>query len=52
MFKNWKTTICGIATILYGVKTIITTGDLNTSWHTIVAGVGLLLSKDFNVSGK
>lgn len=51
IFKNWKTTFCGIATIFTGVKQIITTGDLAGSINTIMLGIGLIFAKDYNVTG-
>lgn len=51
LFKNWKTTFCGVATIFYAVKTIIVSGDITASWQTLIAGLGLIFAKDFNVTG-
>ena len=52
IFKSWKTSLCGIATILAGVKTILTTGDLTSAVNTLLIGFGLLFAKDLDVSGQ
>jgi len=49
--KSWKTTICGIAAILTGVKIIITTGDLSSALASVSVGIGLIFAKDSDVSG-
>lgn len=51
-FKSWKTSLCGVATILYGVKIILITGDYTTAVNTIMIGFGLLFAKDLDVSGQ
>ena len=51
IFKNWKTTLCGLATILTGVKTLITTSSVNEAAQTIILGVGLIFAKDSSVTG-
>lgn len=51
MFKNWKTTICGIASVLGGIKIYITTGDISAAMGTIIAGLGLFFAKDYDVTG-
>lgn len=50
IFKSWKTSLCGIATLLAGVKTILTTGDITSAVNTFLLGFGLLFSKDYDVS--
>jgi hypothetical protein len=51
IFKNWKTTMCGLALVFTGVKQIILTGDFAGSVNTILGGIGLIVAKDFNISG-
>lgn len=51
IFRNWKTTFCGLATIFTGVKNIILTGDIAGSINTIMIGVGLIFAKDYNITG-
>ncbi|PYF05053.1 hypothetical protein BJ122_102279 [Rhodopseudomonas faecalis] len=59
MFTNWKTTVAGIGAILLGAGHIATnvangtfTGnELFADFGAIVAGVGLLFGKDWNVTG-
>lgn len=56
---NWKTTLAGIAAILVSIAAIITTivngtFDVNlivTNGAAILAGIGLLFGKDWNVTG-
>jgi len=50
MFKNWKTTLAGIASICTGVVAI-TNGDIYSGATAIIAGLGLVVGKDFNVTG-
>ena len=52
IFNNWKTTLCGLAVIFTGIKGLITGQDFSASINTIIAGVGLLVAKDFNVTGQ
>ena len=52
IFKNWKTTVCGVAAILGGVKIFITTGSINDALTSVIAGVGLLFAKDHDITGK
>lgn len=50
IFKNWKTTAVGLATIIIGLLT--SKGHLDTQTGTaIVSGIGLILAKDNNVTG-
>ena len=51
MFKSWKTTLAGLASIATGVISF-SNGETMTGITAIIAGVGLLLGKDFNVSGQ
>jgi len=52
IFRNWKTTVAGIAAILGGVKIYITTGNINEALTSLIAGMGLLFAKDHDVTGK
>lgn len=47
---SWKTTLFGISAILGGV-TMILKGDVATGATAILSGVGLIFSKDYNVTG-
>lgn len=49
MLKNWKTTLAGIATILAGVSKAVNEGLTVEALGLIIAGIGLVLGKDFNV---
>lgn len=51
--KNWKTTLTGVLTIGTAVAHIATSGGGvdATSLAQIMAGLGLLFSKDFNTVG-
>ena len=50
IFKNWKTTLIGVATIVIGLLT--SKGQLDAQTGTaITAGIGLILAKDNNVTG-
>ncbi len=55
--KNWKTSLGGLAILLLTagkVSTDIVNGqpvDLNVTLTAILTGLGLLVAKDFNVSG-
>ena len=55
LFKNWKTTASGIASILVWVLDEIfkvgLTVEQKTFITTVVLGVGLFFSKDGNVTG-
>lgn len=51
---NWKTTAAGALSILLGVAGLLGIkggSDPTASWGMIVAGVGLIFGKDFNVTG-
>ena len=47
LFKNWKTTFFGFATIVGGIAAILK-GDLVTGITTIGAGLGLAAAKDLD----
>jgi len=47
LFKNWKTTFFGFATIIGGVAAVLK-GDLVTGIRTIGASLGLTAAKDFD----
>lgn len=56
--KNWKTTTIGILTIVVALSSaalhFLQTGvlpDLGALTATVTAGAGLIIAKDFNVSG-
>lgn len=51
--RNWKTTIAGAAALLAVISKAITAGHLDfaTDGPAIMAAIGLLMAKDFNVSG-
>jgi len=51
IITNWKTTICGLALLFTGVKQIILTGDFGGALNSILGGIGLIVAKDFNISG-
>jgi len=50
MFKNWKTSLAGLGTVITGVIAIVN-GDMATGVASIVAGLGLIFAKDSNVTG-
>jgi len=50
LFKNWKTTFFGFATIIGGIAAILK-GDLVTGITTIGAGLGLAAAKDLDQTG-
>lgn len=50
LFKNWKTTFFGFATIVGGIAAILK-GDLVTGITTIGAGLGLAAAKDLDQTG-
>ena len=50
LFKNWKTTFFGFATIIGGVAAILK-GDLVSGITAIGAGLGLSAAKDFDKTG-
>lgn len=51
--KNYKTTVAGIATLLAIVSKSLVAGhfDFNTDAPAAMAAIGLLFSKDYNVTG-
>lgn len=49
--KNWKTTLAGAASILTGIVTILK-GDVVNGVTAIIAGAGLIVAKDHDVTGK
>lgn len=51
--KNWKTTFMGIAAILGVAAKVVNNGsiDWQTDMPTVLAGIGLLVAKDSNVTG-
>lgn len=57
--KNWKTTSAGILMILGGIvrfyfaikSGLINEESIMTSCTAILGGIGLMFSKDFNVTG-
>ena len=52
MIKSWKTTLLGLATVLFAVAQFVSSGNLTSEIVAqIVAGIGLILAKDHNVSG-
>ena len=56
-WKNWRTSLAGIATMAFGVSSIAnatTTGNnqgLSEGIAAILAGIGLLSAKDAQVTG-
>jgi hypothetical protein len=51
MRKNWKTTGLGIGTILSGIVQFFS-GNQAEAIGLIMGGIGLLFSKDYDISGK
>lgn len=55
--RNWKTTLAGLGMLLTAAAQIVTALASGTmpDWEKVVplviAGLGLLLAKDYNVSG-
>ena len=49
MFKNWKTTLFGIGSIITGAVMIVK-GQFNEGITSIIAGVGLVFSKDHDAN--
>ena len=47
IFKNWKTTLFGLASILSGVKLILT-GHQIEGFSAIASGLGLHFASDIN----
>lgn len=50
IFKNWKTTIAGIATVATGVSLVVS-GHLVEGISAILTGLGLTAAKDFDKTG-
>ena len=58
-FKNWKTTSAGILLIIGGVTRLVfaivhkqfTEESVTTTSTAILTGLGMLLAKDFDVTG-
>lgn len=57
MFNNWKTTLAGLATICTSLGVVfagLKTGDtsqIGVQIPVIIAGIGALFAKDYNVTG-
>ena len=58
LLSNWKTTLAGIAAISAAVAQFAMQASPTVNWTsltaaigTLVTGVGLIVAKDFNVSG-
>lgn len=59
LFANWKTTAAGVAAVSTGIAAVanaVATGHFDPGLLTaaltgIFAGVGNILSKDFNITG-
>ncbi len=59
MFTNWKTTLAGIGAVLLALGHLVTTVStgsfgfetLSADLAAIVAGIGLLFGKDWNITG-
>lgn len=51
--RNWKTTLAGSAALLAIISKAVTVGhlDFGTDVPAAIAAVGLLFSKDYNISG-
>lgn len=49
MFKSWKTTLCGLASIITGV-TLILRHQTQEGIVTILTGFGLVNAKDHDVN--
>ena len=50
LFKNWKTTFFGFATVVGGIAAILK-GDIVSGITAIGAGLGLGAAKDFDKTG-
>jgi hypothetical protein len=51
MKKNWKTSFLGIGTIVSGIAQFVA-GNQAEAIGLIMSGIGLLFSKDYDISGK
>jgi hypothetical protein len=49
MFKNWKTSLFGLGTLITGVATIIK-GDIPGGVTAILSGLGLFAAKDSDIN--
>lgn len=52
--RNWKTTLAGILALITAITPVISQPEKLMESQTIsaiLAGIGLLLAKDWNVSG-
>lgn len=52
--RNWKTSLAGIAALISAIAAIIQAPEKAaepTTISSILAGIGLLLAKDWDVSG-
>jgi hypothetical protein len=45
MFKNWKTSLMGLGSLISGVLLILK-GDVNSGFAAVSTGIGLILAKD------
>jgi hypothetical protein len=45
MFKNWKTSLMGLGSLISGVLLILK-GDVNSGFAALSTGIGLILAKD------
>jgi hypothetical protein len=50
IFKNWKTSLAGIAAITGGIKLIVD-NNIEAGVTAIITGLGLFAAKDGNVTG-
>lgn len=53
--RNWKTTVCGVLTLISGLAPIWAPPELAAKIQqsaVVFMGCGLLVGKDYNVSGK
>jgi hypothetical protein len=50
IFKNWKTSLAGVAAITGGIKLIVD-NNLEAGITAIITGLGLFAAKDGNVTG-
>lgn len=45
MFKNWKTSLMGLGSLISGVLLVLK-GDVNSGFAAVSTGIGLILAKD------
>jgi hypothetical protein len=50
IFKNWKTSLAGVAAITGGIR-LITDNNIEAGITAIITGLGLFAAKDGNVTG-